>query len=541
VVLSGGILTPQYLLTPENVRRAARGALAALEQYEEEINRLNVFPVPDGDTGTNLLLTVKAAVEEINRTDEESVTALAKAISLGSLMGARGNSGVILSQIIKGFCETLIQRQDLTPCILAEALENAKKVSFAAVRKPVEGTMLTLINDVAKTARRLARRRLNPESLAEGLLQEAYKSLLRTPDLLPVLKEAGVVDAGARGLVIIAEGLLAGIRGEEMVDFLKPPAELLVPSLKEGSLSYTFCTEFILKGKGMVFSEIEKELESFGDSLMVAGSTEMARVHIHTNLPEEVLQLAGRRGNVSEVRINNMEEQAEEQRRAVGSGKPSGKTIGLVAVANGKGVKHILESLGIDAIVEGGQSMNPSTADLLKAVEGLAGDEIIILPNNKNIILTAQQVAEMSKKKVMVVSTSSAVQSFPALLSFDGSRSLEENASQMEKAAGQVKVGEITRAVRDAPSGVGKIQKDDYIGLVDHEIKVIGSSLEYAAQRLMELLVPRHQVITILAGEGVSTEDAQKLLAWLGETHPEVESELHRGEQPLYYYIIGAE
>jgi DAK2 domain fusion protein YloV len=488
-----------------------------------------------------LLLTAKAAVDEINRTEDDSVVALAKAISFGSLMGARGNSGVILSQMIKGFCEILVQRQDLTPQILAEALQNARKVSFAAVRKPVEGTMLTLISDAARAARRLARKNLKPGSLAESLLQEANKSLLKTPDLLPVLKEAGVVDAGARGLVIIAEGLLAGVRGEEMIDFLKPPAELLVPSLSESSLTFTFCTEFILKGKGLVFSEIEKELESFGDSLMVAGSTEMARVHIHTNKPEEVLQLAGGRGTVSEVRINNMKEQAEEQLRSVKAKKLLEKRIGIVAVANGEGLKHILESLGVDAIVEGGQSMNPSAADLLSAVEELSGEEVVILPNNKNIVLTAQQVAGMSEKRVSVVSTSSPVQAFSALLAFDSTKRLEENASQMEKAAEQVKVGEVTEAVRDASSSVGQIKKGDYLGLLNHEIKVIGSSLEEVAQKVVELLSPGSQVMTIVAGAEVPLQEAEKLLAWLGENYPEVESELHRGEQPLYYYIIGAE
>lgn len=535
------LLAEQYSLTPHNICRAVRGGLAALEKYEEEINRLNVFPVPDGDTGTNLMLTVKAALEEIDRTEEESLVALAKAVSFGSLMGARGNSGVILSQIIKGICGILIQRQDFSPQVLTEALRNAQKVSFAAVRKPVEGTMLTLISDVAKAARRLTKKGLEPDRLAESLLQEAYKSLLRTPELLPVLKEAGVVDAGARGLVILAEGLIAGFRGEEMVDTFKPPVELLVPTLKGTSLTYTFCTEFIVRGKGLSFSEIEKELEPLGDSLMVAGSIEMVRVHIHTNKPEEVLGLTGRRGTVSEVRINNMEEQAEGQLKAVERAVSAEKAIGVVAVANGEGIRHILEGLGVDVIVEGGQSMNPSTAEILQGVERLSGEEVIILPNNKNIVLTAQQVLGVSQKKIAVVPTTSPVQAFSALLAFDGLKSLEENTRAMERAAKLVKVGEVTKAVRDAASAVGKIKKGDYLGLLDHKIKVIGSSLGETTRSLLESMVEGSQVITILSGAEVSLEEAERLLAWVGENYPEVESELHRGEQPLYYYIIGAE
>lgn len=525
----------------QDIKRALNSSLAALERYEDEINRLNVFPVPDGDTGTNLLMTMKSVIKEVNQTEATSLASLAKAISYGSLMGARGNSGVILSQIIRGVCDVLVKRESVSPRVLVEALRNAKRIAYAAVRKPVEGTMLTIIKDAARAARKLSGEKLDLGELVEAVLAEANQSLLKTPDLLPVLKMAGVVDAGGRGLIILAEGLLAGVKGERMVDAFRPPAELLVPSIEETSLEYAYCTEFLLDGDTLNLEELEKSLTPFGDSLMVAGSAAMARVHIHTNDAKEVLKIARKKGNVSEIRINNMQEQAERYQETP-LGALESKSIGIVAVASGEGTKRILRSLGVDAVVEGGQSMNPSTAEIVEALKKISSDKAIVMPNNKNVILAAQQAVGLTEKSAVVVPTTSVVQAFSAILEFSPEKKVEENLKVMEEAAARVTVGEVTQAIRDAQTPVGAIKKGDFLGLIDHQVRATGhASLKVCEELLAWMVNEKSQVATILYGADTNEEEANTLLKIINEKYPNLEVELHRGDQKVYSYIIGVE
>ncbi len=530
-------------VTPDvkEIKRALKGGLTTLEKYEDEINCLNVFPVPDGDTGTNLLMTMRSVVEEAERIDQATFENLAHAVSYGSLMGARGNSGVILSQIIRGVCDILIKRKSITPEVIVEALKNARRISYAAVRKPVAGTMLTIIKDASRAAQKIYKQKADLKELVEAVLAEANRSLLRTPDLLPILKEAGVVDAGGRGLIVLAEGLIAGFRGEEMVDTFKPPAELLVPSIEKTSLQYAYCTEFLLRGKGLSLDGLEKDLKHLGNSIMVAGSVEMARVHIHSNQPEEVLKIAAASGDVSEVRINDMQEQAEKYQEFAGE-KTERKPFGIIAVASGEGVKRILSSLGVDAIVEGGQSMNPSAAEIVGAIQRVQTDIAIIFPNNKNVILTAQQAVDLAEKKAEVVPTTSVVQAFSAILELDPLREIDENLEAMKKAASRVKVGEVTRAIRGAQTPLGPVKKGDFIGLINHEVEVAGDDPLKMCERLVtQMIIEESQIATIIYGEETPYKEADTLVKMINERYPNIEAELYQGGQKIYRYIIGIE
>jgi len=526
-------------ISGSDIPRLVEVSLRALKNQQNEINKLNVFPVPDGDTGTNLVLTMQAMSEEIAKSSDKSMGGLAKALTFGALMGARGNAGVILSQIIRGMCETIDSNDAVSSSDLVEAMQNAVKVAYQAVRKPVEGTMLTVIKDATTAALSIQKQNLDIDVFLEKVLSEARHSLERTPDLLPVLKEAGVVDAGGYGLVVIGEGLLAALKGQELqkthIDF--------VPSVGEGeeiNLEFKYCTEFLLRGDDLNAEELQQELELWGDSVMVVGSGELSRVHVHSNHPGKILEIAVDLGSLSNVRVNNMEEQAEERSRMLSTAAK--KETGIVAVASGGGVKKILASLGVDKIVDGGQGMNPSTAEILEAVEESSADRVLILPNNKNITLAAQTAVKESKKEAAVVQSQSIIEAFSALLAYDPQESIKANLEAMEEAASGVKTGEITLAVRDSKSKVGKIKKDDYIGLFDHEIKVVSKSLRATAKALVDAMLDEDdETITLLSGADVSIKEAEDTKKAISKKYPDLEIELHAGGQPLYHLLIGLE
>jgi DAK2 domain fusion protein YloV len=527
-------------LSSSDIPRLVESGLSALKRYQNEINKLNVFPVPDGDTGTNLVLTMQAILEEIAKCPDKSMSSLSKALTFGSLMGARGNAGVILSQIVRGICDAIGSSEILSSLVVIEALQNAVRIAYQAVRKPVEGTMLTVIKDAALAAQNLAKQNLNIDLLLEKILVEANRSLERTPDLLPVLKEAGVVDAGGYGLVVIGEGILASLKGQELEEANLSYAPS-ISSEEEISLEFKYCTEFLLKGKDINSEDLQKELESWGDSVMVVGSPDLARVHVHSNHPGKVLEIAVGLGSLSQVRINNMEEQVEERTRML-SVTAQKKEIGIVAVASGTGIKKILASLGVEKVVDGGQGMNPSTAEILEAIEESPSDQVLVLPNNKNIILAAQSAIKESKKKALVIPTKSIPEAFSALLSYDPQKSLDVNAKMMEEACANVKTGEITLAVRDSKLKVGQVKRGDYIGLCNHEIKVVSKSLKKTVQKLIDMMLDEDdETITLLSGADASLKEAQDIMVAISKNYPHLEVELHSGGQPLYHLLIGIE
>ncbi|HDP69902.1 MAG TPA: DAK2 domain-containing protein [Actinobacteria bacterium] len=525
-------------LTAKDLPNLIKAALDALKKHQEEIDMLNVYPVPDGDTGTNMVLTMKAVDDELRKSKSDTLEDVCKALVHGSLMGGRGNSGVILSQIIKGICEVLSSKEFITSTYLKEALENGARVAYRAIRKPVEGTMLTVIKDAAAASNNFDKE-TELDVFLEYILNEAKKSVIRTPELLPVLKEAGVVDAGGWGLAIMMSGALSFMRGEveseELNDYNAPVLQLA----EDISLEYRYCTEFILISDGIDISKFEEQLDSLGDSILVVGSETLTHVHIHTNEPGKVLEMATDRGSISEIKINNMQNESEQKVRQLAQDIGG---IGLVAVANGAGIKKILVSLGVQGIVNGGQTMNPSASDILKIVEDTGASKTIILPNNKNIILAAQRVRELTDKEVGVVPTKSIPETFAALLAYNEDESFLSNIENMTDSLSSVKTGEITKAVRDSETPIGKIKKGDFIGLINYKIGVSGKSfIKTAADLLNKMIGDETEVVTLLSGEEVDEKDLDELQKIIEKNYPGVEVEVHEGGQALYPLIIGVE
>lgn len=532
-------------ITANDLPQLVEASLQALQASRDEIDALNVFPVPDGDTGTNMLLTMQAVSEEVNRCQEKTVNCYATAITEGSLMGARGNSGVILSQILRGICDIIRDKEEIEAADLVKALNSSVKVAYEAVMKPVEGTMLTVIKDMAKAARKAARRDGDILRILEETLQGGEVSLEKTPELLDVLKEAGVVDAGAKGLVVMVQGIIQALKGEKLVAAPAEEVALLSLEVEEPSLEYLYCTEFILKGRNIDVEQFKEEISPLGDSVLVVGTDGIYRTHIHTNEPGRILDRATSLGELSQIKINNMQEQAEARTQTLAAkkvAKPPTKKIGLVAVAVGKGVKRILRSLGVDEIVDGGQSMNPSTADIAEAVEKVSSDKVVILPNNKNVVLTAKQSIELSSKEAVVIPTRSIPEAFSALLAFDEDKALGENERKMSEALAGVKTGEITRATRNSSSPIGSIKKGDFIGISNSQIAAIDTSLlEVSLKLISSMIDEENEVVTILTGKGISGDEKKELVKKLSEKYPEVEVEVHEGSQPLYPLIVGVE
>jgi DAK2 domain fusion protein YloV len=536
---------------PSDVSITAAGLVAAaadaLSRRKDEVDRLNVFPVPDGDTGTNMALTMSALVREVSvMRSDASLAEVCHAATTASLMGARGNSGVILSQIVRGLCEVVSHADSLTSDLVAEALRRAVTVAFQAVRKPVEGTMLTVLRDTADAATASAENGDEVEAVLEAAMAEAFESVRRTPELLPVLKEAGVVDAGGYGLALLFEGLAAGIEGRDthapqLGGVAHPVAGEPVNDWDDED--HLYCTEFLLHGADLDRPAIEAEMAAAGGSQLVVGDGALLKVHVHTDDPASVLAYATSLGQVSEVHVNNMRLQTAARSEALSAEATPAelKPVGFVAVAAGDGLQAILRSLGIDEVVSGGQTMNPSTADLLAAVERVPADSVVILPDNRNIIMAAQQVVGIAPKRVAVVPTTSVPEAFSAILAFDPEDDLDTNVESMGEAAAGVKTGEITRAVKDSKGAVGKIKAGQFIGISDHEILAVGDDLPGVAASLLGAIADGGESLTLLAGADMSDVELGSLAEMLGGQHPELELETHRGDQPLYPLIMSVE
>lgn len=549
-----------------------QAAASWLNVNKEGVDALNVFPVPDGDTGTNMYLTLQAAVREVEKIRDNSVSRVADAAAQGSLMGARGNSGVILSQFFRGFAKAISGKESIDAVALAKGFNGATRQAYQAVMRPVEGTVLTVAREAAKAATDAARSNSDILVVLEATLAQARRTLALTPTMLPVLREARVVDAGGKGLVVALEGAIRALQGGQVADWERVALEeeeqrrgeaepsgprALAPEEAAEALKYKYCTEFVLKGEVRLNLErIKRDLGPHGDSMLVVGDAKVAKIHIHTNRPGFVLEYASKLGDLVEIQINNMAEQNRElveQGRAPGQSVPdedrgaagvprARKPLGIVAVAVGEGLEEIFRSLGADAVVKGGQSMNPSTEELLAAVEQTGADEAIILPNNSNVILTASQVKDLTARRVVVLTTKTIPQGIAALLSFDANRSLEENVRGMSEAAKAVKTGEVTYAVRRSRFNGVEVEEKDFIGLADDQIKAAGKSLPEVTEMLIrEMVDEKTEILTVYRGAEVSEEDAARLVEKVRTVHPEFEVELHYGGQPLYYYLISVE
>lgn len=538
--------------TSNDIVNAIAAAAKALAARKEEINRLNVFPVPDGDTGTNMSLTLAMVVENlvklpIGATDEDR----RRAITSGALMGARGNSGVITSQIMRGLCEGVANHTQFDLVAIDDAFDRAVEVAFNAVRKPVEGTILTVLRDTASAAHKARKKKMELEEGLRFIVGESYASVQRTPDLLPVLKENGVVDAGGFGLAIFFDSFVSALTGRSDVlgDELAfartaaPKVEIEQINDWEGS-AYMYCNEFLVDSETLDPEEALDFLHTMGDCELCVGSTPKFKVHVHSNTPDKVLAYFLERGQISEVFIHNMKLQSEERSAKLEQEQAEEvKPIGFVAVAAGSGNAAILESLGVDYVVSGGQTMNPSTKELLDAVNSVNADKVIILPNNSNIIMAAQSCSDVSEKPCAVVPTKSVPEAFSALFAFDEMASLEENVEAMTEARGEVKTGEVTRAIKDSKDVHGNpIHDGDVIGIADGELEVVSDSIEDATLRVLEVLEAEDaDTLTILAGEDYSDEAFEALIGRIEEAYEDLGIDSHRGEQPLYPIILSVE
>jgi uncharacterized protein len=538
-----------------DVRALVVSAARALKERREEVDRLNVFPVPDGDTGTNMSLTMDAVLAEIAKLPPDAdALAVCHAVTQGSLMGARGNSGVILSQILRGLCQAIDLSSPLGPSIIAEALASASAVAYQAVRKPAEGTMLTVVKDMAAAAQAAVDEGHDVAGVLDASVAEAYASVQRGPELLPVLKEAGVVDAGGFGTAILAEGFAAAfskraVHAADVVAVSAPSIHLEEPANDWNDTEHLYCTEFLLVGEKLDRDRVEKWMAARGGSVLVVGDRELLKIHVHTDDPAAVLAYATGLGQVAEVHINNMRLQSEQRAAGLAARQPDAapapaphKAIGVVAVASGAGLKRILESLGVDVVVNGGQTMNPSTAELLAASDSVTADAVLLLPDNRNIVMAAQQVPQVASRPVAVVPTTSVPEAFAAMLAFDPTATLDANCASMTAAAASVRTGEVTTAVKDSTGKAGRIKAGQVIGIADHEIEVVGEDVSDVAVQLLDALAgDGSETLTILAGEDLPDADLERLTDRLRDAHPELEIEAHRGDQPLYPVLLGLE
>ncbi|MDI6814999.1 MAG: DAK2 domain-containing protein [Dehalococcoidales bacterium] len=534
----------------QDLREMFAAATTWLEKSTSDIDALNVFPVPDGDTGTNMLLTMRSSMEEAYRAPNRSASAVAQAMARGALVGARGNSGVILSQIWRGLAQGLADKESFTGSDLADALIQASKMAYKGLSHPVEGTILTVIRQASSAAQAQASSGSdNLISVMEATVSAAGESVANTPSLLPVLREAGVVDAGGQGLYTILEGALRYLKGEaEQMQFRKPqmiasniPLPTRLPQLVADEVPYGYCTEFLLKGQKLKPDKLRRKLEKKGQSLIVVGDESTVRVHIHTHDPGSVIGYATSLGTMHQVSIRNMDEQhqsfLEMQKERL-----SAVDMAIIAVVSGDGLADVFRSLGATAIVPGGQTMNPSTKDLLQAVESVVSDKVIILPNNKNIVLTAEQVQSLTAKRIKVVSTQSIPQGVAALLALDYEADFETNAQLMEKAKSAVRTIEITRATRSVQLGGLKIKKKQPIGFLDGDLVAVGDNTSGVLNEVLARLdLDQAEVVTIYYGSDTKSAEAEQVSLTIHEQHPQLQIEVVQGGQPHYNYIVSVE
>lgn len=531
-----------------------------LEVKKEWINELNVFPVPDGDTGTNMTLTIMSAVKEVNNLEDVQMTSLAKAISSGSLRGARGNSGVILSQLLRGFTKGIRDLEELDAVALARAVDKGVETAYKAVMKPKEGTILTVARGVADKALELAEDAEDLQTFLEDVLEEGRRVLAKTPDMLPVLKEAGVVDSGGQGLMVVLEGAFDAFMGKE-VDLTFDGGEsakvVKITSQAEADIKFGYCTEFIIVLNKEFTAEDEVDfkayLSSLGDSIVCVADDEVVKIHVHTNDPGLAIQRALTYGSLSRIKIDNMREEHQEKlikdaekiaaQQAEEAAKAPKKEVGFISVSIGEGFGQIFRDLGVDYLIEGGQTMNPSTEDMLNAISKVNAEHIFILPNNKNIILAANQAKALTKDKdIIVIPTKTVPQGITAVINYVPEKSVEDNEKDMTEEITRVKTGQITYAVRDTHIDDKEIHEGDIMGIGDHGMLAVGKEVAAVAKETVEQMVDDEtELISIYYGEGFTEEEAEKLAGELEEQYNYCDVEVNCGGQPIYYCIISVE
>jgi uncharacterized protein len=561
------------------------------KENEAKINTLNVFPVPDGDTGTNMLLTLKSIQQEVLSIKDFNVKTVADRVSYGALMGARGNSGVILSQILKGFLDIIISEDNFDLDTLKAAAKSSMELAYSSVQNPTEGTMLTTVKDIYQMFLSLNGEEYSTLDLLDMVINETEKSVLRTTFLLPVLKQAGVVDAGAQGIFEILNGLKkaltnlsqenrsvtkeknskvkkmkendklvssgknneGGIHKEAEDENMEPgisdelEAEASLASKRLNLISNIkniYCTEMMIKGANINIIRLREDIGNLGDSAMIVGNESNVKIHVHTNFPQKVLKRALKEGTLHDIQINNMVDQSKQaiSTELIEEIPTPTKEFGIIAIANGDGFEEIFKSIGVDIVIKGGQSMNPSTYEIVKAVNKLDSDKIIILPNNKNIILAANQAKKIIKKNISVIPTKSIPQGISAALLLNQDLSLEENVYNMTKSMESLKTGEVTVAVRDANLYFGEIKKGAFIGLGNGMVKVIAENQVNAVIELVrEMISENEEMLTFYFGDGATPEDNKTIQSKLKAYYPGLEIEFHKGGQPLYPYIFSIE
>ena len=527
-------------------RELASACLANLEAHRRRIDDLNVYPVPDGDTGTNLTLTVRAVVQALEASDATGAEAVAKELSRAALMGARGNSGVIFSQIVRGFAEVLGQHEDVDGPELAAAFRSASDAAYRAVRRPVEGTMLTVVREMAEEAEEPGVRTLPKLELLRRIVERGEQALAGTPDLLPVLKEAGVVDAGGAGLLEIVRGLTAGVAGEPLPDAPVESEELSFDAVHQELSRFRYCTVFVVEGEALDLDALERDLEQLGDSLLVVGDASALKIHVHTDDPGAALTLGTRVGVIEGIEIANMHEQTRDRETrltvpAEGSldGLPTLET-GVVAVVPGDGNRRLFESLRATRVIEGGQTMNPSTAEIHSAIEATPATAVIVLPNNRNVVLSAEQAATLASKPVFVVPTTTVQAGLAAIVAYDPEQPLDANASRMTDAQAGLSTGEVTRASRDVSLDGVEVRKGAWLGLADGHAVTCDDDFDVVVDAVVaRLLENGGEILTVLTGDEAPDGDA--LANRIAARHPGIEVEVHEGGQPHYPLLLSAE
>lgn len=527
----------------------------SLETNKEIVNALNVFPVPDGDTGTNMSLTMQSAAKEVKGTQSDLLEDIANAAANGSLMGARGNSGVILSQLFRGFAKGVKGKSQLNTKDLAEALKSGADTAYKAVMKPIEGTILTVARESAEAALIIANKEKDIVTFIEKVIKYAEKSLNRTPEMLKVLKDAGVVDSGGKGLVYIYLGALGAITGnmpvieeEAIVD------NNYIHNIEEvdGEIEFGYCTEFIIRSSTADINKFKKVIEGYGDSMLVVGNDSVVKVHIHTNHPGKVMEHALELGSLSDIKIDNMRlqhrhkvfNQTEDKNNANIENviEKEMKKYGFITVTMGEGLTKIFKDFTVDHVIEGGQTMNPSTEDFVNAIDNINAETIFILPNNSNIFMAANQAKAISSKNIIVIPSKSVPQGLSALLAFNLESTPEENEETMIDAIKAVKTGQVTYAVRDTSYNDLEIHEGDILGIGDSEIKSVGENIKEVSIALIEeMITDESEIITIFYGCDVTEEDTKELLEVLQNKYEDIDIELYYGGQPLYYYIFSIE
>ncbi|ADL07799.1 DAK2 domain-containing protein [Thermosediminibacter oceani] len=531
-------------------RKALIHSSRILKRNKKVVDSLNVYPVPDGDTGTNMSLTVEQAVEEARKVKGDNLKRIVDAAAWGSLMGARGNSGVILSQLFRGFAAGVPAGKDwINAQELAVAFKKGVDEAYRAVLRPVEGTILTVAREAADKLLAEAKRSKDIVENLEKMLDHARKVLDKTPEMLSILKEAGVVDAGGKGLIFLLEGFLQALKNPALIEEDETgesadPVEQGTVRADIRELEYIYCTELIVEGREIDIDALKSQVMPLGDSLLITGMNNVVKLHIHTNHPGEVLERALKWGELSKIKVDNMKLQHEEFVRSSPQQEDDKvKDTTIVAVVSGEGLKEIFKSMGTDAIIEGGQTMNPSTENILSVVNEQKSPNIIILPNNKNIILTAEQVKKLSDKNVYVVPTRSIPQGISALLAHNPLLSVEENVNNMSEALKNVITGEVTFAARDSRWNGTDIKEGDILGIVDGELIAIGTDRSEVLRELIYKMASKRDsgVLTIYCGEAVSLEEAEEVGNEVSEKYPDIEVEVYKGDQSLYYYIVSLE